>query len=275
MIVAGARCGDGIDNDFDGRIDTDDADCDGVDPVATEPTISIGAASVVEGDTGKPRTMQFPVTLSEPSTSPVTVNYTIESDGTASAADFKPKTGVLTFKPNARTGSPQRPSTCRFRCIPTPKSRATRRSASRCRTRRRDTRCTTTAPWERSSTTMPALACRYRLPTPCIVEGDAGVSATATNTAQGPDHAQPSGNRDGHRSATVAAGSAAAGSDIKVTKPKTITFMPGQWQKTITVPVYPDTVAEGVETALVHLTDPSTGLTIGRADGVVLIIDDD
>jgi protocatechuate 3,4-dioxygenase beta subunit len=31
LVVAGDRCADGIDNDTDGRLDTDDRDCDGVD----------------------------------------------------------------------------------------------------------------------------------------------------------------------------------------------------------------------------------------------------
>ena len=32
LVIAGPRCADGVDNDVDGLIDTDDADCDGVDP---------------------------------------------------------------------------------------------------------------------------------------------------------------------------------------------------------------------------------------------------
>jgi hypothetical protein len=32
LVIAGPRCGDGVDNDLDGRIDTDDADCDGPEP---------------------------------------------------------------------------------------------------------------------------------------------------------------------------------------------------------------------------------------------------
>lgn len=36
LVIAGDRCADGIDNDTDGRIDTDDPNCDGTDPVEPE-----------------------------------------------------------------------------------------------------------------------------------------------------------------------------------------------------------------------------------------------
>jgi hypothetical protein len=75
--------------------------------------------------------------------------------------------------------------------------------------------------------------------------------------------------------ATVTAGSATGDIDFKAAKTKTVTFKPGQRQKTIAVPVYPDTEPEGVETVFVTLADPSAGLTIDRAAGTVLIVDDD
>ncbi len=48
--------------------------------------VSIGSGSVAEGDTGKPRTISFPVVLPAPATSTVTVQYSIEADGSGSAA---------------------------------------------------------------------------------------------------------------------------------------------------------------------------------------------
>lgn len=75
--------------------------------------ISVGDRSMHEGDSTA-RSMLFPVTLSSPASTTVTVQYTIVGDsqpahaatgGTKVAAgvDFKRKTGTLSFKPNART----------------------------------------------------------------------------------------------------------------------------------------------------------------------------
>jgi hypothetical protein len=62
-----------------------------------------------EGNTGT-RSLLFPVTLSEPASTTVTVEYTV-SDGTAvggskpgTTTDYKKKSGALIFTPNARTG---------------------------------------------------------------------------------------------------------------------------------------------------------------------------
>jgi hypothetical protein len=280
LIIAGPRCGDGMDNDFDGRIDADDVDCDGVDPVPADgPTVSVAAASVVEGDTGKPRTMQFPVTLSEPSTTPVTVRYAIDAGDAANAAspgtDFKPRTGLVTFKPNAKTGLTP---TTKYASVPIypevdvegdqtlrlvlsePSAGYVLRAVS----------ATGTIIDDDANTGL-----RVSVADACVVEGDVGTSATATNTAKVRVTLNHPATETVTVQATIAAGSATSGSDFKPTKPKTITFKPGQWQKTIAVPVHPDTIAEGAETVFVDLTDPSTGLTIGRAQGVVLILDDD
>jgi hypothetical protein len=81
------------------------------EPPAT-PTVSIGDATIVEGNGTKSRAIKFAVTLSEPSTSPVTVTWDA-GGGTATeglkqlpGVDYKgpkaPKT--LTFKPSLRTG---------------------------------------------------------------------------------------------------------------------------------------------------------------------------
>jgi hypothetical protein len=77
-------------------------------------TVSVGDVAVLEGDTGK-HTIQFPVTLSQPATSLVTVQYTL-TEGSAQGgkatelgADFDDRnglTGTVTFKPNATGVTP-------------------------------------------------------------------------------------------------------------------------------------------------------------------------
>jgi hypothetical protein len=62
------------------------------------PSISIGDASVIEGNTGT-TTMSFPVTLSTASAQPVSVTYAT-ADGTANApSDYAAASGSLTFNP--------------------------------------------------------------------------------------------------------------------------------------------------------------------------------
>ena len=71
-------------------------------------TISIGDGSVVEGHVGTKRVISFPVTLSEPAHTTVTVPYLIESDAGPNPAtprtDFVAKSGKVVFKPSAKTG---------------------------------------------------------------------------------------------------------------------------------------------------------------------------
>ena len=67
LVIAGARCDDGIDNDHDGLIDTDDPDCDGVDPPppTTTTTSTIGSSTT----TPVVATSEAPPTSSSPSSS--------------------------------------------------------------------------------------------------------------------------------------------------------------------------------------------------------------
>jgi alpha-tubulin suppressor-like RCC1 family protein len=76
------------------------------------PAASVGDASVLEGDSGT-RTLKFPVTLSQPATTTVSVHYVV-AGLTATGAktfgngvDFNDrggKPGTLTFKPSSATG---------------------------------------------------------------------------------------------------------------------------------------------------------------------------
>ncbi len=68
--------------------------------------VSVGDRAQLEGDSGT-RTMRFPVTLSQPATSTVTVHYDVTgvtATGAAKASpgtDFTLKSGTVTFKPKA------------------------------------------------------------------------------------------------------------------------------------------------------------------------------
>jgi hypothetical protein len=67
-------------------------------PIQGRPSVSVGDASVTEGNAGT-TPLSFPVTLSAASSQPVTVTYAT-ADGTATApADYAAANGTLTFNP--------------------------------------------------------------------------------------------------------------------------------------------------------------------------------
>ena len=72
------------------------------------PLVSVGDATIVEGDGTGTRKVQFPITLTDSSTSPVTVGYAVYPDGSATSAsspsDLVAKSGRVTFKPSPSTG---------------------------------------------------------------------------------------------------------------------------------------------------------------------------
>lgn len=70
-------------------------------------------------------------------------------------------------------------------------------------------------------------------------------------------------------------GGTADGSDVVLHNPIIVKFNVNQWQKTITLPVWADTLLEGDETFLVTLSSPSAGLTIDRTVGTLSIRNDD
>lgn len=72
--------------------------------VVPRPVVSIGDVTVAEGNAGS-RTAVFSVSLSEPTSAPVTVAYAT-ADGTATAdADYRPTAGTVSFAPGATSAS--------------------------------------------------------------------------------------------------------------------------------------------------------------------------
>ena len=75
------------------------------------PSVSVGDASVVEGDSGT-RSVTFPVTLSQAATVPVSVDYSVVGDTATGGTkpdpgvDFRTTSGTLTFTPAGTGESP-------------------------------------------------------------------------------------------------------------------------------------------------------------------------
>jgi large repetitive protein len=90
--VVGATVGDGT-----GTVTI--ADEEGGSPAA----VSIGSATVAEGDSGPSRYVWVPVTLDTPPGANVTVNYTTSGGDATVGVDYFGHTGTLKFGPKARS----------------------------------------------------------------------------------------------------------------------------------------------------------------------------
>ncbi|MGZ6994149.1 MAG: Calx-beta domain-containing protein [Acidimicrobiia bacterium] len=65
-----------------------------------KPEVSIGNASIVEGNTGR-RSVRVTVSLSGPTTNPVTVDYATAPGTATDGSDYVAKSGTITFAPGA------------------------------------------------------------------------------------------------------------------------------------------------------------------------------
>jgi probable HAF family extracellular repeat protein len=235
------------------------------------PSISVGSASVVEGDTGNTRTLQFPVTLSEPSTATVTVDYALVADGTASAgSDFVEKSGTVTFKRSDRTG-----------LTPTTRFISAKTFPNVAPDGDRTFHVVLSNPtgYYSMGNTIGTGTILDDDPTgPTVVGiGDAsgweGHLGTANTVKLSVTLSQPATSTVTVQ-ATVTSSDAAPGVDYQGAS-KTLTFTAGQYKKAFAIKVYPDLSTEGPEHVSVALTNPTGGLSLGRAVGTVTILDDD
>jgi serine protease len=243
------------------------------------PTVSVGHAAVVEGDVGLKRTVSFPVTLSHAATETVTVKYKVEADGSVGAAtpgdDFKTKTGTLTFKPTAATG----------RSVTTKYVTATVHADTELEGDEtfRVVLTNPTGGFVLGGHTAvgtiidddPVLDHRVSIGDVSLWEGDVGQTSTSTNNAVLWVSLSTPAVTTASVKVTVTAGSASQGSDFKKQSVKTVTFKPGQWQKSLMVRVFPDLGTEGDETVAVTLSAPTGDLALGRSAATVTILDDD
>ena len=235
--------------------------------------VSVGSGSVVEGDSGKARVLLLPVTLSSAPTAPVTVHYTIHTNGSATGGtspkkvDFKNASGNVTFGAGATT-------TKYIKAAVFPD---------------RNVEADETFDVVLSNPT-GGYALAASLATATIVDDDpggqvlrAGVGdvhvregdGAAANPAKIQVNLSSPAPSSVSVTVTIANGTATAKHDYKRAFTKTLTFTTGQWQKSIVLPVLPDLVHETDETITVTLSNPSGVLALGRANGTITIDNDD
>ena len=226
------------------------------------PTISIGDASVAEGDSGTTPAV-FTVTLSAPSGFTVTVNYAT-TDGTASnPGDYQSTSGTLTFNP----GDTTRTITVLVNGDTTFESNETfvvdLSSASNATIADGQGQGTITN--DDAAPPVPAIT----IDNVSVAEGDSGtktvdftvsLSTTSTQTIT-VDYA-------------TADGTATAPSDYLSTN-NTLTFNPGETSKPITITINGDRLVESDETFFVNLTNASSNAVITDNQGQGTIINDD
>jgi len=227
-------------------------------------TISIGGASVVEGDTGTYRTVNLAVTLSQSSAATVTVHYATTNVTAVAGTDYTTHTGNLTFRSGVTTlyvGVQVKPNTIvepnkMFQVVlSNPNGGGYTLSGNHA-----------VAPVTILNDDANS-ALRVSVGDDTVCRGANGraemakvwvsLSSPATSTVT--------------VKLTLSAGSAVAGTDYTPWVPKTVTFKAGQFQKVFTVSVPPKTVQASTVTALLTLSNPSAGLSIGRAQGTVTI----
>jgi hypothetical protein len=238
-------------------------------------TVSIGSAAVSEGQTGKPRTITFPVTLSQPAGGAVHVGYSIQEDHTPNGAgplDYKARTGTLTF--NTAKTTRLTPTTKYITTTIYPDTQTEVDETFAVDITGVDGGYTPGA----ESSAVGRILTDDSDPTPSVRVGDASIvegNIGKLNTAKVSIALSDPASTIETVQVSLVPVNATPGVDYRPVKPKTVTFRPGQWQATLAIPVLPDTVMEGDEVVDIVLTNPSTGLTITRSTGTLTIVDDD
>jgi chitinase len=229
------------------------------DPAASRPTLSVADALVLEGNSGT-QDLAFTVTLSAASATPVTVAYAT-ANGTATAgSDYTAASGTLTFAAGQT-------------------SQVVHVKVAGDTTREYNETLTLALSSPSGVTIADGTA------TGTILNDDArptlniGNASFAEGSASAPGHgtfivslSQASGLTV-HIQYTTADGTAVAGTDY-VAQAGTLTFKPGETQKTVQVTAIGDGVADPDKTFSVTLSSPS-GAAVSQATGSGTILNDD
>ena len=225
------------------------------------PTLSIGSASVAEGDSG-PTSLALPVTLSPASAQQVTVDYADAGTGTAtSGTDYASiDSGTLTFAANETS-----------KTIPiSVTGDTTPESDETVVVRLSNAGSTPIGTAEGTGTITNDDGPTVSIGSASVTEGDGGAADLVFTVSL----SAASAHRVTVDYADAGTGTAASGTDYTAIPSGTLTFAAQETSKTITVSVTGDTAAELDETVVVLLSG-ATNAVIGTAAGTGTITDDD
>ncbi len=233
----------------------------GSDPAPVVPTLSVADATVTEGDSGM-RELVFTVTLSAAATSAVTVAYATANGTATGGSDYTALGGTLTFAAGEIS---------KIVRVPVAGDTVVEDNETLTLTLSSPTGATIA-----DGTAVGTIANDDVAPLPSLAISDASV-AEGNPDAPGIVTFTVTLSAASTSAVTVsfatADGTAVAGSDY-VARSGTLTFAPGETQKTLAVNAIGDAVVEPNESFSVVLTSP-VGATLADAAGSGTIINDD
>ena len=234
------------------------------------PSISVGSVDIRRGATGGARVAVFPVTLSQPSTVPVTVHYAVTPDGTAHSAtsptDFLSTTGTVTFTPGVSGFTPT------VQYVVAVVNPGAPGGASKTFT---VGLTNPTGGYQiRHGTGSGLLLTEGSSVTPQVSVGDAliwnGTSGTG-RVAMVPVTLSTPAVGSVTVTLTISDGTAVAGVDYVALPSVTVTFGPGQIEQSAFVGALPGPQGGPGKTVHLTLSNPQGGLALSRVSGLVLI----
>ena len=224
----------------------------------TAPSVSIGDASVTEGNGGT-TTATFTLTLSAPAAQNVTVNYATAAGSATAGTDFIAASGTATFIAGA-TSTPVAVSVIGDTMFEGAESFAVNLSGA--------INATIADPQGSGTIINDDAVPSLSITDVSVTEGNAG-TVTATLTVS----ASTSSSQTMTVNYATANGTASSGTDY-VAASGTLTFTAGVTSRPINLTVNGDTLSEAVETVMVNLST-AVNASIADAQGVASINDDD
>jgi hypothetical protein len=236
---------------------------------------SVGDASIVEGNSGNARNLRVPVTISNPTTSTISVDYTVDTGTATFPDDIDAKIGeprTLTFRPSAGGVMP----TTKFVTVKVVPDTDVEGNE--------DVTVTLSDP-------TGGYTIGRAVGTGTIIDDDdtsgQAVAISGASACEGDTSAK--GNRIGYQvtlrepaagdtavTVTVVDGTATGGVDYKaIPKPKTLKFKAGQVQKTLTLTTFADLDVEPNEDVLATITGAPVPVLPGATAAGAIILDDD
>jgi alpha-tubulin suppressor-like RCC1 family protein len=231
---------------------------------ATPVTVSIGDLTVVEGDGGS-RSVQLPVTLSDPRPNSVAVSFVVVPGSADAGSDFAARpSGSVTFKAGTaiRTLSVQILGDTAVEGDETFSVSLT--SAGGGVVLGRSTGTVTIGDDD------PTAGLELGIGDLTVVEGDTG----SARKVRMPVTASTSPTSDLTVAYVVGAGSATRGDDFTARTSGTVTIRAGALVGRVTLSILPDADPEPAESVVIALSGPSEGM-LTRSVGTVTIVDDE